>query len=124
MVGMRVGGRGVEVDAGYPQLKLAASEQPLCPSTRLDRIYVLRPAATGEWFTTRRLRGPEKLLALTEHSVAAKLFPGALLGRHLAFCRAAAYTEIVEIVYPRTGAALEQAARLVASSPGTDSHVP
>lgn len=116
LVGLRPDAGALQVVPDYPQLKLPASAQSLSPPVRLACIYMLRPAAPGESFGTRRVEGARKPMMVAAHSVAARLFTPGLLRRHLAFCRRAAAVECIEITYPHTERGLEKAAALVTES--------
>lgn len=114
LIGLRAREGALVALSDYPQLKLAASCQSPHGPVGVETIYLLRPAADGELFGTRKIEKSAKVIALTRHGVAARLFPAGLLDRYLAFCRAAADTvNIVEIIYPHTEPALERAVELV-----------
>ena len=96
---------GLDVLPHFPQLKLAGEDcSPAALPERmpLAAIYVLPPAAgRSKAVQVRRLGSRDAALAVVRHTVAARLFDGALLARHLAFCaHAAAHIRICRLTYP------------------------
>jgi hypothetical protein len=97
---------GLDILPHFPQFKLspnACSAASLPERVSMDAIYVLAPAdAHDDAVQIRRLGPRDAALAVVRHSVAARLFDGALLARHLAFCaHAAAHVKISRLTYPR-----------------------
>jgi hypothetical protein len=116
LLGLCAGDGGLQAVSSFPQLKLPGGCQSRLPPSPVRTIFVLQPASDGEELAVRKLEKSEKLIALTRHGVAARLFPPRVLARHLAFCREAASVDMTEVVYPRTERALEQFIDLLAIS--------
>lgn len=116
LLGLCVDDGSLQAVSSFPQLKLPGGCQSRLPPLPVETIYVLRPAADGEKFRCRKMEKSEKVIALTRHSVSARLFPHGVLARHLAFCREAASVDMTEVVYPRTERAIEQMIGILAVS--------
>lgn len=95
----------------YPQLKIAAKEQPsLGMPDRLPvaAVYIVRRPRDGEDVSIQVLGAQESVLALARHTVASRLFDAALLTRHLDFCiQVAKHAEVRELIYPFNRGALQ-----------------
>lgn len=90
----------------YPQLKLAAAAQHAVTSPArvpVGAIVVLAPEASGCGAVAIEPVGArEAFLALSRHTVAARLFDAPLLAAHAAFCSAAVGAVAVHtLVFPR-----------------------
>lgn len=87
----------------YPQLKLAATEQPGTRAPErlgVTAVCLLHRATPAVNFP--RLRPRNAMLALIGHTMAARLFDRSLLDAHLAFCRRAAESvPVFSLSYPR-----------------------
>ncbi len=92
---IQIQGPRVRAYTDYPQFKLGG-EPPVAArarsATNLDALWLLTPRQpTGAVdVETRPSTSREAALALVRHTVAAKLFPPALLAQHLRFCIAVA----------------------------------
>ena len=90
---------GVWIPGPCPQLKLP------CPivshaARQVRRIVVLKPG--GSLLNIHRLSAVQATLALSRHTVAARLFAPTLLQRHLHWCaEAAGSVEVLEAEYPQ-----------------------
>lgn len=114
LLGVKVDDEGVYAETGFPQLKLPAALQSAPETIEVAAVYLLRPPLDSGRFDTRELDSTDRLVTLAAHSVAARLFPDALLRRHLRFCSAVAHAvPMVEITYPHTERGLQAAAALV-----------
>jgi hypothetical protein len=91
----------------FPQFKLEPTAQyPLtCPAyIPLQRIYLLTPEEPDSdcGLSAEPLTTTEATLALIRHTVAAKLFPGQLLHRHLLFAaKASSRVPMYRLRYPK-----------------------
>jgi len=111
----------------FPQLKLPNGGQPgarVPEIMPLTALYLLappperaaaRPRAPVGW---RRLSPREAVLALVRNTVAARLFDGALLERHLDLCAAlVARLGVAELSYPWHGDLAPDLAETIVSGP-------
>ena len=112
---------GIEAHQSYPQLKLPAAAQCSLSPAQLHRILILEPVSPSARLVATRLNGTAGLTAMIQHSIAARLFPSALLQAHFTTCRAiAAQVPILRVSYPHSECALRRLSRHVAedSQPG------
>ena len=103
---------GLQVLPHYPQLKIAAEEQPslgMPGSLPASAIYVVRRSREGEEVAVQPLGAQESALVLARHTVASRLFDADLMIRHLDFCiQAGSQVPVRELIYPLIPSALQE----------------
>lgn len=112
---------GLEALPRFPQLKLEADRQPSLDRPERLPICALHVLDTGDPLvprdvSLRKLSASETARALVRHTIAARLFAGTQLARHLRFCaEAATAAPGYRLSYPRTSPALKEVKFLLAS---------
>lgn len=120
-----LGTSGVEVDPAFPQPKLSPEEQYRCDQgpqrLPLIALYRLGPPSDGEAVQSVRARPYEALAIVAGNTMAARLFDGYLLERHLAFSAAVAATVFPRtLTYPRVASIAPRVVAVIAADLGLD----
>jgi hypothetical protein len=101
----------------FPQLKLAAGEQPTSVEARLRLagVYELvTPEGAGAAVEVEPVPLGEAALTVARHSIAARLMSPEVLAHHLAFCGAVAErVPVRRLIYPLLGSSIGRAAALL-----------
>ncbi len=117
-----IGEAGAIVWSSFPQLKLAADEQPgtrMSERLALQAIWVVDPVGPDDPRGPRvePLEGAAAILALARHTIGARLFAGDLLSRHLDHCsQIARIVPVSRLVYPQRRNIMDELADLVAAA--------
>jgi hypothetical protein len=111
-------GKGFEVLSHFPQLKLPSGAQTgheVPEALLLAAIYLLDvPEDAESTVSVEALSQREAAAALMRHTVAARVFSGALLAHHLDYCAALAQSVALRrIVYPHRRAAMDEVIQIV-----------
>jgi hypothetical protein len=102
----------------FPQLKLPPEAQAgldVPESLPLAAIYLLNvPEDAGAPVYVQAMSERESVAALVRHTVAARVFNGALLVRHLDYCTALAHTiDVMKVIYPHRREAIAELTQTV-----------
>lgn len=120
-----LGSQGVEVDPAFPQPRLSPEEQYRCDQGTLRlpliALYRLGPPSEGEAVQSVRARPYEALAIVAGNTMAARLFDGYLLERHLAFSATVAATVFPRtLTYPRVASIAPRVVAVIAADLGLD----
>lgn len=106
---------GASLLPDFPQLKLpnARSQGQLGADTTLKAILRVQPMASTE-IQFKRLNSVEALLQVVRHTVATKLFDGALLSAQMSFAKKlVSVVPVIELSYPRDVSQLAELRRAI-----------
>jgi chloramphenicol 3-O-phosphotransferase len=111
---------GFDVLPHFPQMKLSSDAQvgrTIPEAISLASVYLLQAADDGKSLSLAPLSQREAVAALVRRTVAARVFSGDLMVRHLDYCAAlAASVKVVHVVYPHRREAIGDVVKAVTAA--------